>query len=327
MTLSSNAIRPEAVLLALALSLASCGGEPASPSGPGGPTGPVAVNVPAKGTGATFDAATWNLEWLGDTGNGPADESLQLQRVGEVIRGARLDLWGLQEVVDEGSFTQLLAALPGYGGLLANASSVESGPAHYSDFGNREQKVALVFDTAAVQVLGARVILTDKNNAFAGRPPLEVRVRIKGGTAPLEAVVLVLHAKAGADEESWARREEAARALQAYLDATWPAALVWVLGDFNDDVDTSITTGRATPYAGFLSAGSGWFFPSAALSAAGSSSTVGYLDTIDHHLVSDEVAATYQVGSAEAWRLDQVVPDYGRTTSDHFPVLARYTLR
>lgn len=312
---------PRLAVLAL-LVLGGCGG----PATPPEPPGDVPLDVAPRGTATTFDVATWNVEWFGDTGNGPADEGLQLRRVRDVIRGTDLDLWGVQEVVDDAAFASLVAELPGYAGFLANAPSVENGPAFYSDFGGREQKVGLIHKTSVVQVLGARVVLTDKDHEFAGRPPLEVRVRVTLGSGQMDGVVLVLHAKSGADEASWVRREGGARALRAYLETTWPDAPVWVIGDFNDDVDTSILPGRPTPYAEFVAAGPSWSFPTAALSAAGQRSTVGYSDVIDHHLVSDEALALYLAGSVEAYRLDGIVPEYGTTTSDHFPVLARYRL-
>lgn len=311
---------------ALVVALAACGGSsgPASPPDP--PGDPTPVDVPARGTAATFDVATWNVEWFGDTGNGPSDEALQLQRVREVISGAEVDLWAVQEVVEAAAFSSLVAGLPGYAGFLANDPSVEGGAQWYSDFGDREQKVGLVYRSSAVEVLGAKIVLEDRDFEFAGRPPLEVRVRVTTGAAPLDAVIVVLHAKAGAAVADWDRRRVAAGALREYLDATWPEFPVWVIGDFNDDVDTSIAPGQETPYAPFLLAGSGWAFPTAALSQAGISSTVDYPDVIDHHLLSDEALAYYQAGSAEAWRLDALVPRYGDTTSDHFPVLARYTV-
>ena len=64
---------------------------------------------------------------------------------------------------------------------------------------------------------------------------------------------------------------------------------------------------------------------SAALSAAGVSSTTSYTDMIDHHLNSDEASATYVAGSAQVYRVDSYVPSFGASTSDHYPVLSRYT--
>ncbi len=312
------------LLLLLLLAPAACGGTSGTP--PDDPPNDVPVVVAPRGTAATFDVGTWNVLWFGDTDNGPEDETTQRRRVRDVLKGADLDLWGLQEVVGRAAFTALLAELPGYTGLLADDPSVVDGAAYYSDFGNREQKVALVFKSSVVEVLGARIVLTARDQDFAGRPPLEVRIRMRLGGTTQDAVVLVLHAKADADVDAWERRGRASEALKAYLDATWPTARVWVIGDFNDDVDTSILVGRPSPYAAFMADTPRWSFPTAALSAAGTRSTVRYPDPIDHHLVSNEALATYVSGSVEAYRVDAVIADYGSTTSDHFPVLARYRI-
>lgn len=309
------------LLLATVASFA-CGGSASAPPSPSDEDIP--VSIPARGTASTFDVATWNLLWFGDVGNGPRDEVLQLRRVRDVIKGADLDLWGVQEVVEHAHFSSLVAQLPGYAGLLANDPSVVDGPAYYSDFSNREQKVGLIYKTSVVQVLGAKVILTGSDHEFAGRPPLEVRVRVTLDGAARDGVVIVLHAKADTTEASWLRRKGGSEALQAYLDATWPDAHVWILGDFNDDVDVSISPGRPTPYANLVAQTPRWVFPTAALSAAGISTTTGYTDAIDHILASDEVMVGYVAASAEAYRVDSLIASYNTTTSDHFPVLARF---
>lgn len=317
-------LRRGLLVLLSTLPVTACGGAD-SPADPPAPGGDDPIEIPARGTTATFDVGTWNLDWFGDPGNGPTDEGLQLRNVRDVIAGTALDLWAVQEIVDQGAFDALLAALPGYAGLVADDPSVEGGPEWYRDFGDREQKVGLIWRAGALSVESARVILTNEDFAFAGRPPLEVRVRLDPAGPGLEAVVVVLHAKAAADAASRDRRERASEALEAYLSTTWPTTPVWVLGDFNDDVDASITTGRASPYANFVEAPD-WSFPTAALSQQGVSSTVGFDDVIDHHLVSDEAGGWYESGSAEAYRVDQWIPGYGSTTTDHYPVLTRYTL-
>jgi endonuclease/exonuclease/phosphatase family metal-dependent hydrolase len=305
----------------LLLALAACGG---SAPGGTGPDGDDTVAIPSRGTAATFDVATWNLSWFGDPGNGPRDEALQLRRVRDVLAGADLDVWAVQEVVGKSHFAALLSQLPGYAGLLANDASVSGGPASYSDFGDQEQKVGLVYKTSVVELLGARVVLADKDHEFAGRPPLEVRIRVRLEGATQEGVVIVLHAKADTAQASWTRRRDASEALKAYLDASWPTARVWVLGDFNDDVDTSITAGRASPYANFVGDPARWRFPTAALSETGIATMTGYAEAIDHILASDEAQAAYVNGSAEAYRVDALIESYGTSTSDHYPVLARF---
>lgn len=297
---------------------------PVEPPPPAPTDTPIAV--PAQGDAATFDVATWNIEWFGDTGNGPQDETKQLNRVRDVIRGAQIELWGVQEVTGAAHFARLLDSLAGYRGLLANESSVENGPNFYSDFNNNEQKVGLIYQSEAVEVVSARIILTAEDYAFAGRPPLEVQIRASVGGQSVEGVVIVLHAKAGADLASWQRRSDGAAALKGYLDETWPEDAVWVIGDFNDDLDSSIASGQSSPYSPFLTDSDAWVFVTEALTEAGESSTTGYDDMIDHQLVSDEVHAGYVDASVKAFKLDDLIARYDDTTSDHYPIIARYRL-
>ncbi|HET7506042.1 MAG TPA: endonuclease/exonuclease/phosphatase family protein [Kofleriaceae bacterium] len=283
------------------------------------------VTVPPRGAATTLDIASWNVEWFGDTSNGPSNEALQLSNVRDVIGGTDFDVWGLEEVVSTTQFNSLVAQLPGYAGFLANDPSVVDGPAFYSDFSNKEQKVGLVYKTSVASVLGARVILTQNDFDFGGRPPLEVslRVTLNGRTADL--IVIVMHPKCCADSGSYQRRVNASSALKAYLDATYPTQQVWVIGDWNDDVDTSIFTGNASPYENFVADGADYIVQTKVLSDAGIASTVNFPDTIDHHMNTRAAAAGYLAGSAQVYRVDAFIARYGSTTSDHYPVLTRYT--
>ncbi|MGC4093411.1 MAG: lamin tail domain-containing protein [Polyangiaceae bacterium] len=140
-----------------------------------------------------------------------------------------------------------------------------------------------------------------------------------------DIVVIVQHPKCCSDATSWQRRVNASNALKSYLDSTFPTQKVWVIGDFNDDVDTSIYTGNASPYANFVSDSARYRFPSKALSDAGIASTTDYPDMIDHHLNSNEANATYIASSAEVYRVDSYISSYSTTTSDHYPLLSRYS--
>jgi hypothetical protein len=127
------------------------------------------------------------------------------------------------------------------------------------------------------------------------------------------------------DLDSWQRRVDASRALKGYLDSTWPSAKVLVIGDFNDDVDVSIATGNASPYENFVVDAADYAFPTRALSDANLTSVIGYKAVIDHHLATNEARALYVPGSAEVYRVDAYIPSYDTTTTDHLPVLTRYT--
>ena len=95
--------------------------------------------------------------------------------------------------------------------------------------------------------------------------------------------------------------------------------------ELGDDVDASIVRGLPTPYASLVR-DPDYRFVTALLSARRVSSTVGHAELVDHHLASDEMAALEVPGSAEVYRLERYVPDFARTTSDHYPVLSHYSL-
>lgn len=281
--------------------------------------------VPAKGTPTTLDVGSWNVEWFGDTANGPTNEPLQLQNARDVIAGSDMDIWGLAEIVSLSQFNSLKAQLPGYAGFMAKEPNVVNGAAYYSGFSNTEQNVAILYKTSIATVTDARVILTANDNDFAGRPPLQVKLNVTLNGATEEIVVIVLHAKCCTDSDSWTRRRNASNALKSYLDTTFPTQKVFVIGDFNDDVDTSITPQSASPYANFVNDTARYRFPTKTLSDVGIASTTGFSDMIDHHLNTNEANATYVANSVEVYRVDNFIPNYANTTSDHYPVLSRYT--
>jgi endonuclease/exonuclease/phosphatase family metal-dependent hydrolase len=309
------------LLLLLALATA-CGGEPSAPDfEPTLGEREDAVTIPSRGFGSTLDVGTWNLEYFGSTSHGPSNENLQLQNARDVIQGTDLDLWGVQEIVSAAQFSTLVSNLPGYAGLLGSDPSVAGGSTYYTA---GEQKVALLYKPGIASVLGARVILTSDVTLFAGRPPLEVRLRVSLNGHTEDLVAIVVHMKAMNDLDSWQRRVDASRVLKTYLDTTWPTAKVLVIGDFNDDVDTSITTGKASPYENFVADAADYTFTTKPLSDANLTSVIGYKTVIDHHLASNEAQALYVPGSAEVYRVDAYIPSYDTTTTDHLPVLTRY---
>jgi PKD repeat protein len=283
------------------------------------------VVVPAKGTPTTLDFGEWNVEWFGDPANGPTNEALQQSNVRDAIAGADMDIWALEEVVDSAAFRSMKNQLTGYAGFVANEPIVVNGPQFYSDFSNTEQKVAILYKSSLATLLGAKVILTGNDFDFAGRPPMEVKLHVTLNGSTEDIVVIVLHMKCCSDDDSWQRRVNASNALKSYLDATYPTQKVFVIGDWNDDVDTSIDPGHASPYQNFVTDAARYTFETKTLSDLGIASTTGFPDMIDHHLVTNEGHATYVAGSAEVYRLDQYIANYSTTTSDHYPVLSRYT--
>ncbi|WP_338673581.1 lamin tail domain-containing protein [Streptomyces sp. SCSIO 30461] len=288
------------------------------------PAAKAAATVPSQGSPTHLDVGNWNVEWFGAPDLGPTDEALQQQNVRDVMAGADMDVWGLSEVVSTSAFDTLVAGMPGYTGVVANDPIVTNGAQYYSDFGDTEQKVALVWRSSMATLVSAKVILTGQNSNFAGRPPVEFTLRGTFDGVTRDLVFIVLHAKAGSTQDAWNLRNPASQALKSYLDTTHPAQNVFVIGDWNDDVDTSITPEKASPYANFVNDTARYTFPTRALSLAGVASTTSYPDFIDHQLTTNEVQAKYVAGSATAFQPQPYVPNYATTTSDHYPVLARY---
>ncbi|HYX93099.1 MAG TPA: endonuclease/exonuclease/phosphatase family protein [Myxococcaceae bacterium] len=308
---------PAAVVLVAAL--VACG-DPTLNAEPN----PACVQQPlvaSRGDPGTLDVATWNVDWFGHTGFGPEDEALQQANARDVIAGTDFDVWGLEEVVGGAAFDDLQAQLPGYTGLLANDALVSDGSTYYS---NAEQKPAILYKSDLASLISAQIILADHNFDFAGRPPMEVKLNVTLNGLTEERTFIVLHMKAFNDAASWERRSNASAALKSYLDENYPTQKVLVIGDWNDDVDTSIARGRPSPYQEFVDDTDRYAFATQSLSAMGERSTCGHPDVIDHQLNTNEQRADLITDSVEVYRLDEQIPDYCTTTSDHFPVLARY---
>jgi endonuclease/exonuclease/phosphatase family metal-dependent hydrolase len=306
---------------AAGLAASACGRPPARVDG-AGPARSPALTSRSHDWPETVDVGCWNVEWLGDAERGPRDDARQVHNVATVLQGLDLDVMGLVEVVSEDAFASLIDALPGFHGVLVTDPIVEGGADAY---GADEQKLALIVRDR-FEVTRARVVLADQSWTFAGRPPLEVSLAFREGGRPRTLDVVVVHLKAMANADGYARRTRAAQALDAWLTAEHAWDWVAVIGDFNDDLDASTYQGRASPLAALTGDGARTF-TTAALTAQAIATTVHFPNTIDHHLASRSLAARFVDGTAEVLRPDAWVDEFGDTTSDHYPVLTRYDLR
>jgi hypothetical protein len=104
------------------------------------------LTIPSKGSSTALDIGSWNLEWFGDSSNGPTNDTLQLSNVRSVIAAADMDVWGVAEVVSTTQWNSLKSQLSGYSGFLANEASVTSGSSYYS---STEQKVGILYKRLA----------------------------------------------------------------------------------------------------------------------------------------------------------------------------------
>ena len=284
-----------------------------------------AQTVPPRGADDTFEVATWNLEFFGAAGQGPSNDTVQLNNVGAVIEQSEIDLWALQEVVDVAEWSNLLTRLQsaGYSGRLG--PQVSTNPTF-------DQKLAFIYDRSVVQVTGSRTILSDFDYEFAGRLPFEMQARVTVEGVARTVYVITFHAKASTGSEDYARRQAAAVALKDYIGGRIGAGdEVILLGDFNDYL-TGSTRGSSftSPYDGFVQDAD--YVPvTLALEDSGvntfcTNSTCSGGDTRDHLLFTSGLSGLYVEGSVD--RYGEVltgVSSYVNSTSDHVPVLARFS--
>jgi endonuclease/exonuclease/phosphatase family metal-dependent hydrolase len=279
-------------------------------------SGLVSGQVPKIGTDTTLDIGTWNIEWFGDSLNGPSNEVTQLKNVTEVIQGMNLDLLGLCEISNAGYWAKLQSNLPDYGAVLTNYSQT--------------QKTGLLYRKSMFRLLYSKSILLAFDYEFAsGRFPLEVALETQWGSKKDTMYIWVMHLKAntGSTSEkltSYNRRAKAAEELKNYLDPKkrWKGV---VLGDWNDDLDVSIVSGKASPFVDWRN-DTNYVFPSYRLSLAKQKSTASYSEMIDHMCVTTSMKSNWLLNQSGVMVGDAYVPSYRFNTSDHYPVWARFSM-
>jgi endonuclease/exonuclease/phosphatase family metal-dependent hydrolase len=288
---------------------------------------PVAVSaqgpdVPAVGVATAFDVATWNIEHFGHPERGPSDVELQFQNVLAIIQQAEVDLWALQELNHEPTFTRLLDELGAdWEGFWQRDATVSG----FTGYG-------YLWRTDRVEVLQTATILTEHNYDFAFRPPLLMRANVMHeGGARSGLRIINIHAKCCGRLEDWERRTRASAALKTFVDNFVNANLpVLVLGDLNDELRVSISGGRTSPYANFRTDAGRYHFGSLSLEDANvntwcANSTCTSGSTIDHVLITRPLFDAYVENSTQRFNeLLTSVPNYVNTTSDHVAVLSRF---
>jgi len=277
------------------------------------------AQIPPQGEAATFDVATWNIENFG-TGSGGA---AQRASVADVIRAADIDLWALQEIVDVSDFNALLQELEndGYRGVL--------GP----NPGGGGQRLAYIYNETVVTALATQSILSGNEFAFAGRLPFLMIARVDVNGQSQSVRVINIHAKCCGDTQSYSRRLAAAEVLKDYTDGEIDRGrTVLLLGDFNDRLNVSTTSGQLSPYRPYRTDTDDYTIATFDIDRLNvptycSNSSCSSGTALDHLVFSNDLAASYVEDSGDRYiELVQAIPGYTNTTSDHLPVFAQFTL-
>ena len=287
----------------------------------------------------TLEVVNWNLEWFGSPSFGPKDDDQQFANVQTILNSIKADIYGLVEVVDTARLGTIVRQLPG-GGYAYRVSDFGSyaDNAQDPDYAG-DQKLAFVYKKS----LFTNVVISDLFRCTqaencpgyspwsSGRFPylLDADVTLNGATQHFTFILIHAKANTSPTATSYARRKAAADQLKAELDANYKGKNVIVLGDFNDDLDQTITAGITPPvtsYSAFTDDVADYTALTLPLSLAGQRSTVGYNDMIDHVLVTNATVADYVPNSAAVLTgVANLVTNYGTTTTDHYPIQTRYT--
>lgn len=305
----------------------------------------VVVNL--KGTSIdpvnTLEVVNWNMEWFGSTSLGPTNDNQQEQNVKTILQSIGADIYGVVEVVDEARLANVVSQMPGYSYVICNYGSHtntnESGFTPLSE----AQKEAFIYKTALFSNITTGPLLSQGINSTAdlsnpaynyfasGRFPymMKADVTLNGITQTIRFILI--HAKANTSPTltAYNRRKSGSDTLHYTLNNLYPNDKIVLLGDFNDDLDVTITDGitpNTTSYVAFTTDNTNFYSPTLPLSLAGKKSTVSYNDVIDHVVISKEMQCFYMTATANILTdVTSLVSNYGSTTTDHYPVFSRYS--
>jgi endonuclease I/chitodextrinase/exonuclease III len=299
----------------------------------------------------TLDIVTWNMAWFGDETNSPAagkpnSDAIQKAAVKNVLQQLDADVYTVQEISDDILFAQMVSEMNDYSYVLSEATS------YPSDLSGPKQKVGFIYKNKTVEPVQTKVLLqtihpyynggdasalvnypeADKTRFFSsGRLPfmLTANVTIDGNKQQIN--IIDLHARANTSGDAQGKydmRKFDVQVLKDTLDAQYSTANLILLGDYNDDVDFTVSSVPTTvsTYEAYVNDSANFNVVTKTLSEAGFRSYVTYENMIDHITVSNELSNLYINESARV-HYEFYSSDYTKTASDHFPVSARLFLK
>jgi len=240
-------------------------------------------------------------------------------------------------------FAQLVAQLPGYDYILSEATSNPDGSPPF-------QKVGFIYNTETVSVVNTRAMFTSIHPSYnggdgsaladypndparffaSGRLPflMTADVTINGVTERIDLIALHARANSGRDAQNrYDMRKFDVEVLKDSLDVNFANNKVILLGDYNDDVDQTVAdiSSTVSSFQEYVNDTINYSIVSSALSEAGLRSFVSRDNMIDHITITNELDDAYIQNSVTV-HYEVYDNDYAFTTSDHFPVSARFLL-
>ncbi|MBA2540952.1 MAG: hypothetical protein H0V17_15035 [Deltaproteobacteria bacterium] len=257
--------------------------------------------VPAIGSDATLEIATWNIE------NFPAIASTP-SRVADIIASLALDIVVTEEIANEAAWSELTTRLAGTHDAVLSTHQ-------YGE--NDYQKLGVIYRRDLVTAGEVELLFTTNTYAFP-RPPLMLPVTVDGNTIELVGV----HLKAGLETDDSERRQRAIEALdtrfRTQVDGGGEADII-LLGDYNERVTDSFGQAVLAP---LLTADDRYTVRTEAAALGGDVTYLGFGGSfIDHITTTASLDALWPTATTQVLDLRAAIPGYRDAVSDHLPVV------
>lgn len=292
----------------------------------------------------TFDLASWNMEFFGNgtaiPGYGPANRTLQINNAAIVYNTLLPDVIGIQEVSDEAAVDELLTKLPStYKKKISQVYSYSIRPGSSDPF--PAQKIGFIYNSATVDTVGFRVMFLkqykdvistgvdngsiDKSFWSSGRLPFMGIFNVTTLDGLKKRInVVVIHAKSSSTAADNARRSTDVSVLKDSL-TLYQKNNIAIVGDYNDLVEGSISSGKTSPYK--ILTDNGYTALTLPLFLGGEGTFVGGNNPsmIDNIIVSNDLVSLNEANSTAIEDAREYISGYSSNTSDHLPVYTRFT--
>lgn len=294
----------------------------------------------AQSSASTLDVVSWNIEWFGDANNGPVNNDLQEANAKTIMRYLNADLYGLVEIVDSMRIRRLVDSLGNTEFGFAISPFCSNNTTGTGNSWLTGQKLAFIYRKSIFSNVSLKGLLRTNSSGAAyvnwasGRFPYMLSATVTINSVSKNINFIVIHGKAGSTVSDYDRRRGGAQELKDSLDVYYPSALNMIIGDYNDALNQTISSGAGpeTSYQPIVvdsTDADHYKSITLPLAVAGQTSMLNFPNVVDNHIISNELVPYYVPGSAQI-RTDviNVVPDYVTTqnTSDHYPVFSKYDL-
>lgn len=239
---------------------------------------------------SSFDIVTWNIEQFPKTGN-------TISMLAEIIPTLNADIIAVQEIGSTTNFNLLVAALPGWSGVVSGGSL----------------KTGYLYKNSEVTVSAVTYPLVDAS-AFPRQPMFITATHTSG----LVVTLINLHLKCCDDDDSIPRRKSASDKLKAYIDTNLSTQAVVMLGDYNEDITQPEGN---NVFKNFVDDEDNYEFADMTIAECSSAywSYPSWPSQLDHMLITNELFN--KVKDIRVLRLNECEGGYYSTISDHRPVL------